>query len=110
MLPVNQSFPDPVIDGVIDEEVWQGAYNFEMAWDDSTIKYSYPGVGPYVSGHFQPEIGGNPRPPILDPSYGKIYTFFKDDYLYLAADIDDQLVQGTEEYDKIDAKTVRYEN
>ena len=106
VLPNNTSFSDPVIDGVIDEEVWQGTYKFEMAWDDSLIKYSYPGIGPWVSGHFQPELGGNPRPPILDPSYGKIYIFFKDDYLYLAADIDDGRVQGFEEYDKIDG--IRY--
>ena len=102
VLPNNLSFSDPVIDGIIDEEVWQGAYKFEIAWDDDVIKYSYPGVGPWVSGHFQPVLGGNPRPPILDPSYGKIYMFFKDNYLYLAADIDDGRVQGTEEYDKID--------
>jgi hypothetical protein len=102
VLPNNTSFSDPVIDGIIDEEVWQGAYKFEMAWDDDVIKYSYPGVGPWMSGHFQPELGGNPRPPILDPSYGKIHMFFKDNYLYLAADIDDGRVQGFEEYDKID--------
>ena len=104
VLPNNLSFPDPVIDGVIDEEVWQGAYKFEMAWDDDVIKYSYPGVGPWMSGHFQPELGSppNPRPPILDPSYAMIHMFFKDNFLYLAADIDDGRVQGFEEYDKID--------
>ncbi|HSW53739.1 MAG TPA: T9SS type A sorting domain-containing protein [Ignavibacteriaceae bacterium] len=102
VLPNNLSFADPVIDGVIDEEVWLGSYKFEMAWDDDVIKYSYPGVGPWMSGHFQPELGGNPRPPILDPSYGKIHMFFKNNYLYLAADIDDGRVQGFEEYDKID--------
>ena len=102
VLPKNLSFADPVIDGVIDEEVWLGSYKFEMAWDDDVIKYSYPGVGPWMSGHFQPELGGNPRPPILDPSYGKIHMFFKDNFLYLAADIDDGRVQGFEEYDKID--------
>ena len=102
VLPNNLSFADPVIDGVIDEEVWLGSYKFEMAWDDDVIKYSYPGVGPWMSGHFQPELGGNPTPPILDPSYGKIHMFFKDNFLYLAADIDDGRVQGFEEYDKID--------
>jgi len=102
VLPNNQSFTDPTIDGVINEEVWQGAYNFEMAWNDENIKLSYPGVGPWMSGHFQPELGGNPRPPIIDPSHAVIRMFFKDNYLYLAADIDDALVQGTEEYDKAD--------
>jgi hypothetical protein len=102
VLPNNTSFPTPVIDGVLDETVWQGSYKFEMAWDDNTIKSGYPGVGPWTSGHYQPELGGNPRPPILDPSYAKVAMFFQDNYLYLSADINDQLVQGSNEYDKID--------
>lgn len=99
VLPNNLNFSDPVIDGVIDEEVWLGSYKFEIAWDDDNIKYSYPGVGPWVSGHFQP--GTNP-PPVIDPSHAIVRMFFKDDYLYLAADIDDGRVQGSEAYDYID--------
>jgi hypothetical protein len=102
VLPINQSYPDPVIDGVLDDEVWSGAYSFEIAWDDDVIKYSYPGIGPWVSGHFQPELGGNPRPPVLDPSYSMVKMFFKDDYLYLATDMDDARVQGFAVVDKID--------
>jgi len=103
VLPNNLSFTDPVIDGVIDEEVWLGSYKFEIAWDDDNIKYSYPGVGPWVSGHFQP--GTNP-PPVIDPSHAIVRMFFKNDYLYLAADVDDGRVQGTEESDKVDG--IRY--
>ena len=102
VLPNNTSFPTPVIDGVLDETVWQGAYDFEIAWDDNSIRNGYPGVGPWTSGHYQPELGGNPRPPIIDPSYAKIMMFFEDNYLYLAADVNDQLVQGSAEYDKVD--------
>jgi hypothetical protein len=102
VLPINQSYADPVIDGVLDDEVWAGAYSFEIAWDDDAIKNSYPGVGPWVSGHFQPELGGNPRPPVLDPSYSMVKMFFKDDYLYLAADMNDARVQGFLVVDKID--------
>jgi len=46
VLPNNTSFSDPVINGVIDEEVWLGSYKFEIAWDDDNIKYSYPGIDP----------------------------------------------------------------
>jgi len=102
VLPINTSFPTPVIDGVLDETVWLGSYKFEIAWDDNTIKSGYPGVGPWTSGHFQPELGGNPRPPIADPSYAKVAMFFEDNYLYLSADINDQVVQGSNEYDKVD--------
>lgn len=102
VLPINNSFPTPVINGVLDEAVWLGSYKFEIAWDDNTIKSGYPGVGPWASGHFQPELGGNPRPPILDPSYAKVAMFFEDNYLYLSADVNDARVQGFNEYDKID--------
>jgi Secretion system C-terminal sorting domain len=99
VLPNNLSFTDPVIDGVIDEEVWLGSYKFEIAWDDDVIKYSYPGIGPWMSGHFQP--GTNP-PPVQDPSHAMVRMFFKDNYFYLAADVDDGRVQGTESYDNAD--------
>ena len=102
VLPNNTSFPTPVIDGILNETVWLGSYKFEIAWDDNTIKSGYPGVGPWTSGHFQPELGGNPRPPILDPSYAKVAMFFEDNYLYLSADVNDGRVQGYNEYDKID--------
>ena len=103
VVPINNSsYPDPVIDGVIDEDVWGGAYSFEIAWDDNAIKNSYPGIGPWVSGHFQPELSGNPRPPVVDPSYSMVKMFFKDDYLYLAADMDDLRVQGFLFADKVD--------
>ena len=49
-----------------------------------------------MSAHFQPELGGNPRPPILDPSLATVKMFFKDHYLYVAATIADGRVQGTE--------------
>ena len=59
-----------------------------------------------MSAHFQPELGGNPRPPILDPSLATVKMFFKDQYLYVAATIADGRVQGTEVYDQIDGLRV----
>ena len=102
LIPNGVNFPMPTIDGVLDEDVWQGAYTFDIAWDDSVVRASYPGIGPYMSGQFQPELNGNPRPPILDPSFGTFKIFFKDNYLYVGADVNDQLVQGTEVFDAID--------
>jgi hypothetical protein len=40
---------------------------------------------------------------VLDPSYAKIKMFFRGQYLYLAADVKDQIVQGTSVYDQEDA-------
>ena len=59
-----------------------------------------------MSGHFQPELGGNPKPPVLDPSLGQIKMFFKDHFLYIAATVADGRVQGTEVYDQIDGLMV----
>ncbi|MFH0735218.1 MAG: T9SS type A sorting domain-containing protein [bacterium] len=102
IIPNGVNFTEPVIDGTIDEDVWKGAYKIDIAWNNPEVRNTYPGVGPFMSGQYQPELNGNPRPPILDSSYATISLFFKDHYLYLAADISDQIVQGTEVFDKVD--------
>lgn len=100
-VPNGAKFTDPVIDGKLDEPVWADAYSFDIAYDDSLLRTTYPGAGKLMSGQFQPEISGL-KAPVLDPSKGKIKMFFKDNYLYLGADVTDQIVQGTEVYDQID--------
>jgi hypothetical protein len=102
VLPNGDNLPAPVIDGMLDEEVWGGAYKFNIAWGDEALRNSYPTAGPLSSGQFQPEIGGNPRPPVVDPSFATIKMFFRDNYLYMAADVNDQVVQGSDEFDRID--------
>ena len=102
VLPNGVAYPDPVLDGKADEEVWAGAYTFDLGWDIENLRIDYPTVGKFMSAHFQPELGGNPRPPILDPSSSQIKMFFKDKYLYFAAKITDGRVQGSESYDAID--------
>jgi Carbohydrate family 9 binding domain-like len=99
------SFPEPVIDGILDDVVWGKLPYFEIAWSDTVLRKSYPGIGPISSGQFQPKLNNNPLAPVLDPSYGKIKMFFRDHYLYLAADINDQVVQGTSIYDQLDGVT-----
>jgi len=96
------SFPDITIDGSLSDAVWQQAPGINLAYGDTILRASYTGVAPYQSGQFQPELNGNPRPPVLDPSVGSFKMFFKGKYLYLGADITDQVVQGTEIYDKVD--------
>ena len=102
VFPNGAAFADPVIDGNPNESVWAGAYSFDLGWNIETLRQDYPGTGKFMSGHWQPELGGNPRPPILDPSLATIKMFFKDHYLYVAATIADGRVQGTEVYDQID--------
>jgi hypothetical protein len=102
VLPNGAAFADPIIDGNPNEAVWAGAYAFDLGWDIETLRQNYPGIGKVMSAHYQAAIGGNPLPPILDPSLAHIKLFFKDNYLYLAATIMDGRVQGSEIYDEID--------
>lgn len=99
------NFPDPVIDGIINEDVWKGAYTFQIKWDDPAVRATYPGVGPYRSGQYQPQLGGVTAP-VIDPGECQVKMFFKDNYLYVAADVTDQLVQGVAEEDRFDAVKV----
>jgi hypothetical protein len=93
VIPNGANYPDPVIDGNLDEEVWIGAYSFDIAWENMTLRESYPGVGKYRSGRFQPQVAGG-QAAVVDPVVAHIKVFFKDNFLYFGADIEDQLVQG----------------
>ncbi|MBX2975593.1 MAG: T9SS type A sorting domain-containing protein [Ignavibacteriaceae bacterium] len=93
---------DPIIDGELNDEVWSKVNSFNIAWGDSLIRDSYSGVGPFQSGQYQPEVSAGLRPDVLDPSYANVKMFFKGNYLYLAADINDQIVQGNGVYDMAD--------
>lgn len=101
-VPNGTNFAAPTIDGNLTDDMWQYAYTFHIAWDDSLLRDTYPGVGPYRSGQFQPELNGNPRPPVLDGSHATIKMFFRDNFLYLSADVNDQLVQGSNQFDRLD--------
>ncbi len=102
VLPNGDNLPEPTIDGDLSEIVWDGAYSFDIAWDDVDLRNSYPTVGPLSSGQFQPELNLNPRPPVVDPAFANVKMFFRGNDLYMAADVNDQVVQGTEVYDGID--------
>ena len=96
-----KNVPDPVLDGYLGEQIWT-ASPIDVAWDNNTIRDQYPGAGPWLSGQFQPELGGNPRPPVVDPSFARFRLAHKQNYLYFSADVNDQLLQGTSVYDKLD--------
>lgn len=102
VIPNGSNFAEPTIDGNLNDPVWGGGFSFDIAFDDTLLRATYPTVGPLSSGQYQPELGGNPRPPVLDPVSAKIKMFFRDQYLFLAADVNDQLIQGTNEFDRMD--------
>lgn len=102
VIPNGSNSTEPTIDGDLSDQVWKGAFSFDIAFGDSALRASYPTVGPLSSGQFQPELNGNPKPPVLDPVLANIKMFYKDQYLYLSADVNDQLIQGTNEFDRMD--------
>jgi hypothetical protein len=102
ILPNGANDPEPVINGLLDEEVWSKAYTFDIRWGDETVRNTYPGVGPYRSGQWQPEVNAH-RAAILDPADATIHLFFRDHHLFLSADVRDLIVQGTEDYERMDA-------
>ncbi len=104
VIPNGSNYTDPVIDGKLDDAVWKskGTYTWEMGWDRDDLRQTYPGTGPYMSGQYQPDFGKPSKATIVDPSHGKFYMFFKGKFLYIGADIDDQLIEGTDNYDATD--------
>jgi hypothetical protein len=92
---------DPAIDGQLDEFAWKKAPTLDLRFGDDALRDSYPGVGPYRSGQFQPEIGGV-RAAVLDPADATLRWFFKGDWLYISADVRDQGVWANDNADQWD--------
>jgi len=116
VVPSAANDPDPTIDGVLDEGTWEGAYSFDLAWDNLTLRESYSGIGPYRSGRFQPELDldgdgtVDPKAAVVDGAFANIKMFFKGKYLYLGADVQDQIIQGRviEKADLFDGVSFRF--
>ena len=95
--------PVPVIDGNLTENVWLNASSLRITFGDSTLRKSYPGVGPFRSGQHQPTLSGaTGTPPVLDPGDATMMYFFKDDTVYFGIDVQDQVVTSIEDYDRWD--------
>jgi hypothetical protein len=85
----------PAIDGDLSDPVWNGAYTFKIKYGDTANIRSYPGVGNLMSAWFEANINNSsPVPEVLDPGEATVKMFFKDNFLYLSADVKDQLLQS----------------
>lgn len=91
----------PVIDGKLDETVWQAERGLDIRYGDEALRNSYSGLGKWRSGQFQPEIGGV-RATILDPADATLKAVFKGNFLFLAADVRDQAVWSINNFDQWD--------
>ena len=101
LIPSAGTAATPVIDGLLTDAVWAGAPSFDIRFDDPALRESYPGVGPWRSGQFQPNLNGGTAA-VLDPGDATIKYFHKGNLLYLGFDVRDQVVQFHPNFDSWD--------
>ncbi len=85
-------WPAPTIDGHLNEPVWSMAPSFDLRWNDSTLRDTYPGVGAWISGQWQPTVNGGTAD-VTDPADATVRMFYRDDKVYFGFDVRDQWVQ-----------------
>lgn len=91
-IPNGSGYAVPTIDGNLDDAVWTHAPHFDMRYGDDALKLTYPSIGKWLAGDYQPAIAGN-QAFIIDPADCTVYYFFREDSLFLGFDVRDQVVQ-----------------
>ena len=94
-------WPPPVIDGHLNDPIWSIAPSFDIRYDDTALRDSYSGVGPWRSGQAQLTVNGV-LAQVRDPGDATVRWFFKDDTLYFGFDVRDKYVQYIPLYDRYD--------
>ena len=84
-----------VVDGALDEAAWglvDPQFQLQYQADGDALDAGLPGVlAPNYTFYFHPDAN-----PVLDPTVGRFTMFYKDSYLYVGLDTDDQAVNGSE--------------
>jgi hypothetical protein len=93
----------PTIDGALSEPIWddQFVYSFDIRYNDAGLRQTYPAVGPYRAGQYQPMVNGT-LAPVVDPGDATVKMFFQNNTIYLGFDVRDQVVQFRPEVDRWD--------
>jgi len=91
----------PVIDGVLDEEVWDFAPSFQMQFGNEGIMNAYPGLLKWRAGMFQPSVNGSQQL-VTDANLATVKYFFKNDSLYFGFDVQDLYVGYVASFDRWD--------
>ncbi|MCL5029420.1 MAG: T9SS type A sorting domain-containing protein [Bacteroidetes bacterium] len=97
VVPNGANATDPTIDGNLNDPVWNGAYTLKVKYGDLATFNTYPGLGKSMSASYEVSTSNPPSPTlpqVLDPSDATVKMFFKGNYLYLAANVADQLIEG----------------
>ena len=104
-VPNASTYAAPTIDGNLTEPVWQDVYGFDIRYGDDALRKTYPAVGQYRSGQFQPTVNGGTAP-VIDPADATVKMFFKGNFLYLGFDFRDRVVQYHANFDRYDGALV----
>ena len=91
-IPAGDNFAAPTMDGLLTDPVWNGAPALKIKFGDDALRASYPGVGPWRSGQYQPEVNGG-QADVVDPGNATVKWFYKGTKLYLGFDVNDKVVQ-----------------
>lgn len=95
----------PVIDGNLNDQIWSGASKFDLRYGDDALRATYPAVGPWRSGQFQPAVGGG-RNPVVNPADATVSYFYKGNMFYLGIDVRDELVTAIGSFDQYDGVNI----
>src|SRR4029079_5019610 len=66
----------PTIDGNLNDPVWAKANHFDIRYGDYGLLDTYPVVGKWRSGFFQPNVNGG-QAAVTDPGDATVYYFWK---------------------------------
>jgi hypothetical protein len=93
----------PTIDGDLSDPIWSNpdVYSFDIRWDDLALRQSYPGVGEFRAGQYQPTVNGG-QAFVVDPADATVKMFHQGDNLYLGFDVRDLVVQHHPAFDRWD--------
>jgi hypothetical protein len=106
-LPVIEA--TPVIDGTLAEAAWSDpdVYTFDIRWGDDALRMTYPGVGPYRAGQYQPPVNGG-EAFVFDPADATVKIFVSGDTMYFGFDVNDGYVQHVAAFDRWDGFLVNF--
>lgn len=99
------SYNSPSMDGYVTDPIWLVTPSFDIRYGDDALRNSYPGVGSWRSGQYQPAVNGGIAA-VIDPADATVKMVVKADTLFLGFDVRDQVVQYVNSWDRQDGFTI----
>ena len=96
-VPSGELYDAPEIDGSLDEPAWNALEPvfFVQYQADRELLDQNPEIARYQQFYYRPDIGGQTTAIVVDPSVAEFEFFFRDNWLYVGVDVDDQAISGT---------------